>query len=187
MSIIALVVVILLLILLIVWIVSAVNARKTTRYLKKCMDGLDVSEDMVTLVVPDNHCNGDDFTSVDLSRFKKLKSIEVGNNCFGSVKELKIVGLPVLEKVVIGQFSFTAVKSEHPETKDTDRKFHLTDCPQVKELTVGMYSFSDYGVCEIKNDRSLEVVEIGELGSTSPGFNFYHADLSLKSGCREGR
>ena len=101
----------------------------------------------------------------------------MGNiSCF-CVDEVKLIGLKELESVVIGENSFTKEKSGWGE--DPNRHFYLKNCPKLKSLRIGRYSFSDYTVCEIENVDALEVIEMGELNEDS--FNFNFASLELKS------
>ena len=48
---------------------------------------------------------------LNLNRFVNLESIEVGNNCFGSIETFQIEGLNRLKTIKIGNNSFTQVKS----------------------------------------------------------------------------
>lgn len=114
---------------------------------------------------------------LNMSRFVNLQELSVGNGCFENVKELKLIGMSMLERVVIGENSFTKEKNNWGD--DSERHFYLRDCPKVKELRVGRYSFSDYSVIEIENVDRLEVIEIGELSDVS--YNFYSASLRLRS------
>ena len=107
----------------------------------------------------------------------ELKSIEMGNECFKNVSELKLIGMKGLERVLIGQNSFTKHKNGYGG--DLKRPFCLKDCERVRELKLGRYSFSDYAVCEIENVPSLEVIEMGELNEDSS--SFFYASLELKS------
>ena len=110
----------------------------------------------------------------------ELKSLEIGDECFTETKELKLIGLHAIERVVIGEKSFT--KDGYNPVKDginPNRHFFLKDCEQLKELKIGRRSFMDYSVCEIANVPSLEVIEIGELNEAS--CNFCYASLELKS------
>ena len=131
----------------------------------------------MTQIIIDNGVSQSDFTELDLSRFLHLKSLAVGEHCFSYVKEVNITGLSELESVEIGMNSFT----QHKNSSDNDptRHFYLKNCPSLRELRIGRYSFSDYSVCEIKNVDALEVIEIGDLNELS--YNFYHASLELKS------
>ena len=92
---------------------------------------------------------------------------------------MKLVGLDKLERVMIGKNSFTKKKNHYGI--DSDRHFSLKNCPKVKELKMGRYSFSDYDMCEIENVPSLEVIEMGKLNKDS--CNFLFASLELKSDC----
>ena len=115
----------------------------------------------VTEIVVDDGLNEPDFTGFDLSGFSKLKRLEIGNDCFAYVEEVKMIGLSELESVVIGKNSFT--KNERGDGYDPDGHFYLKDCPKLKSLKMGRYSFSDYTVIEIENVDALEVIEMGDL------------------------
>ena len=131
----------------------------------------------MTQVIIDNGVSQSDFSELDLSRFLQLKSLSVGDHCFSYVNEVNITGLSELESVEIGRSSFT--KHKNGSDKDPNRHFYLKNCPSLRELRIGRYSFSDYSVCEIKNVDALEVIEIGDLNGDS--YNFDHASLELKS------
>ena len=127
--------------------------------------------------VPSHSCNSDVATVLDLSIFKYLERFTVGDECFMVVKEVKLIGLDELECVEIGESSFTKEKEKYSD--DSTRHFYLKDCPKLRVLTIGLYSFSDYSVFEIENVDALEVIEMGELNQES--YNFYYASLELKS------
>ena len=114
---------------------------------------------------------------LDLSRFKRLKRLVIGDECFMYVNEVKLIGLKALESVEIGMNSFTQHKNGCGN--DSTRHFYLKDCSKLKSLKMGRYSFSDYSVCEIENVNALEVIEMGELNENS--YSFYYASLELKS------
>ena len=75
----------------------------------------------------------------------------VGNDCFQSVGELKLIGLKNLEKVMIGENCF----------RQENGSFTLKECDALRELKIGRGSFDDYSVCEIDSLNSLEVIEMG--------------------------
>ena len=129
------------------------------------------------LIVESNSCNGREWTALDLSFIPSLRLFEVGDECFENVNEVKLIGLSMLEKVVIGMNSFT--KKKNWFGNDPNRHFHLKNCERLRELKIGRYSFSDYSVCEIDSVPSLEMIEMGEMDEKS--FNFSHASLELKS------
>ena len=130
------------------------------------------------IVISSNCCNDSELNVLDLSRFVNLRELEVGDECFMYVNEVKLIGLNVLERVVIGENCFTKCKCERP-WYDPSRHFYLKNCERLKELKIDCYSFSDYSVCEIEKVPSLEVIEMGELNGDSD--NFYYSSLELKS------
>ena len=136
-----------------------------------------VNKRVTELVIPSNCCNEAEWSVLDVSGLKWLKSIEIVDECFENVNEVKLIGLNELEIVVIGRNSFT--KKKNGGGNDPNRHFYLKDCERVRELKMGRYTFSDYSVCEIENVPSLEVIEMGELNEQS--FNFKYASLELKS------
>ena len=149
--------------------------QNTFLHLKLCV-GSSITKDMTELVVPSNQCNSRLIKTVDLSEFPQLKSIEIGDECFMYVEEVKLIGLNQLERVVIGKNSFTmSIKNAN---YDPNRYFYLKNCERLRELKMGYWSFTDYSVCEIENVPSLEVIEMGELNEVS--CNFYYASLELK-------
>ena len=129
------------------------------------------------LIVENNSCNGMEWTALDLSFMSVLRLLEVGDECFENVEEVKLIGLSKLERVLIGMKSFT--KKEYYWGNDPNRHFYLKDCDRLRELKMGHRSFNDYSVCEIENVPSLEVIEMGELNEF--GYNFRYASLELKS------
>ena len=138
-----------------------------------------VNNRVTELVIPSNCCNEAEWSVFDVSGLKWLKSIAIGDECFGNVNEVKLIGLNELERVVIGKNSFTKKKNSYGE--DPNRHFYLKNCERLRELKIGCYSFSDYSVCEIENVPFLEVIEMGELNEDS--CNFHDASLELKSDC----
>ena len=130
-----------------------------------------------TIIVDNTACNDDSFTELNLTRFVNLRVFEVGDYSFSYVEEVHLNGLSKLERVMIGDHSFTL--SKWKGRYDPDRHFYLKNCERLRELKIGCYSFSDYTECEIENVPSLEVIEMGEL--EEGGLNFYYASLELKS------
>ena len=122
-------------------------------------------------------CNDESFTVLNMTRFVNLKELEVRDDSLTNVNEVCLIGLSKLERVVIGMNGFT--KHKNSWGNDSTRHFYLKDCPQLKELKIGRYSFSDYSSIEIENVNSLEVIEMGDLNEWS--YNFASASLELKS------
>ena len=129
------------------------------------------------MTIASHCCNEDEMKAFDLSAFKQLKSIVIGDDCFGNVIDTRIIGLNQLESVVVGKNSFTKHKNGSVNNKNS--KFYLMNCSMIRELKMGCFSFSSYCVCMIENVPSLEVIEMGKLNAES--FNFYYANFQLKS------
>ena len=141
------------------------------------MDILLGSDEVTDLVIGLKACSFENVTSFDVSKYPKLKTLRIGNNAFTHTSMLNITGLSQLESVVIGKNSFTKKKNDYGY--DPNRHFFLKNCPKLKSLKIGDYSFNDYTVCAIENVDALEVIEMGELNEESN--NFYDASLELKS------
>ncbi|KAK8825003.1 hypothetical protein WA556_006294 [Blastocystis sp. ATCC 50177/Nand II] len=114
---------------------------------------------------------------IDLSKYFNLKNVSIGNECFFYQDVLNLTGLHSLERVMIGENSFT--KKKNFFGNNANRKLYVKNCDALKELKIGRYSFSDYSVIEIENVNSLELIEMGDMNNTSN--NFLYASLELKN------
>ena len=129
------------------------------------------------LTIGSNCMNENSTVLLHFTRFTQLKELVIGDNCFMNVDQLNLIGLSKLRSVVIGENSFT--KKKNGFGKESNRRFYVKNCPSLRELRVGRYSFSDYVSAVIEGNDALEVIAMGELSSES--FNFYSASLELKS------
>ena len=93
-----------------------------------------------SVILANNSCNERDYTVFDFSRFNQVESIEIGNDCFGSVKTFKIEGLNQLQTIKIGNNSFT-----QDDDGDKSKSFHILNCESLESIEIGEYSFSDFG------------------------------------------
>ena len=132
------------------------------------------------LIVSEGCCNGNEWKAFDVSLIPCLRELQVGNHCFRCVEEVRMVGMNVLEKVVIGNVCFTS--QEGCIVIGTKNSFFLKDCARLRELKIGSNCFNEYSVCEIEDLPLLEVIEVGELNEEA--YNFYYASLELKSDSR---
>ena len=142
-----------------------------------CLSVIEGAEDVMDLWIGSNVCPFENVTSLDLSMYPSLRSVTIADESFLYVDEVNLVGLSMLESVEIGMNSFT--KNKNSAGNDPNRHFYLKNCPKLKSLKMGRYSFSDYGVIEIENVDALEVIEMGDLNETSN--NFRSASLELMS------
>ena len=96
---------------------------------------------------------GSEFT---LKNMTALKSIVIGNECFGSVRSFELDGLNKLESVVIGYSSFMISSS-----KRSDGSFRIVNCPKLNSIQIGDGSFYDYHSFELNNLPSLQSIVMG--------------------------
>ena len=117
---------------------------------------------------------------LNLNRFMNLESIEIGNDCFGSVKTFQIDGMNRLKTIKIGHNSFTQVKSNDFENDldgsiskciNESKSFHILNCKSLRVIEIGRCSFADFGgEFELRNLDNLESIKIGEIGNGSMSF-----------------
>ena len=91
--------------------------------------------------------------------FKKdcaCSKIVIGNSYFGKVRLLELDGLDELESIVIGENSFRVGYGER-----SDGACRIVNCPKLKSIQIGSWSFSDYYSFELNNLPSLQSIDIG--------------------------
>ena len=88
--------------------------------------------------------------------------IEIGSHSFQYLTGVDIIGLNRLERVVIGKYCFS--QRSHTFTDRYNPRFVVKDCERLKELRIGRKSFCYYGICDIDNNASLGVIEMGKMG-----------------------
>ena len=132
---------------------------------------------MESIIVDNSACNDRSFTVLNLTHFVNLKVFEVGDYSFSYVNEVHMIGLPKLERVVIGENSFSQYKIYFYDYPSGE--FYLKDCDNLRELRIGEYSFINYASCTIEDNAHLEVVEMGKFRWWSD--SFCYASLELKS------
>ena len=155
---------------------EVVERKKAVISCKRDWDCID-KRVVESIEVSDGCCSVEGLTELDLRGFVNLRELKVGSGCFEYVDEVKLIGMRELESVVIGMNSFTQHKNSWGY--GANRHFYLKNCPKLKSLKMGRYSFNDYKVCEIENVDALEVIEMGDLNKVS--VNFDSASLELKS------
>ena len=146
----------------------------TLQCVTECWGAVPLNVEVIT--VGDGMCNEEN-DRIDLSKYFNLKNVSIGNDCFYHQDVLNLTGLHSLERVMIGENSFT--KNKYGYGNNENRELYVKNCDALKELKIGNYSFSDYSLIEIENVNSLEVIEMGEVNDFS--YNFLYASLELKS------
>ena len=114
----------------------------------------------------------------DVSWLSNLESIEIGNDCFGSVQTFKIDGLNRLKTIKIGNNSFTNKKNSWGD--DESKSFHILNCVSLESIQIDEYSFSDFaGECELKNLPQLQSIQIGSCNFSCSSFVIRGIELIL--------
>ena len=121
-----------------------------------------------TMIIQNGLFNRDDITLFTISNNEVLKSIDIGDNCFGKVRVFELDGLDELESVEIGKESFRIDNKER-----NDGSYRIVNCPRIKSIQIGHWSFSDYHSFEVNNLTSLQSIDIGSYCS------YYAPSLSL--------
>ena len=136
----------------------------------------DVSLQVSDLTISSNCCNN--LNALDLNRFEWLRSIEIGDDCFGSVKTFKIEGLNRLKTIKIGNNSFTQKRQDWGD--DESKSFHILNCESLESIEIGEYSFIDYaGEFELKNLPQLQSIQIGTCNFCYSSFVIRGIELIL--------
>ena len=130
-----------------------------------------IQSSVTSIIIPNWVSNDPTFTTLDFSRFTRVESIEIGNNCFASVKTFKIEGIYRLKSLKIGLYSFTKMKSQMCKG-DESKSFHIINCKSLESIDIGELSFSDFGgQFELRKLPSLSTLVIGKIGSWSLNFS----------------
>ena len=124
---------------------------------------------VTNLIISSNSCN--ELNSLNLNKYRYLKSIEIGNDCFMNVGTFNIDGLNELKSLKIGMNSFTHFKSIMWNlliTNNPNRSFRILNCNELESIEIGIYSFSDCsGIFELRNLPKLSTINMN-----SSNFNY---------------
>ena len=134
-----------------------------------------INSSALSIAIPHTTCNDIDYTVFDFSRFTQVESIQIGDECFESVKTFKIDGLNRLKTIKIGYNSFT----QKQNGGDVSKSFHILNCESLESIQIGEYSFKDFaGDFELKNLPQLQSIQIGTIGSQS--WNFWCSSFVIR-------
>ena len=149
----------------------------------------ELDSSIINLNIPNWSFNNElNMIELNLNRFLNLESIEIGDDCFGSIQRFEIDGLNRLQRLKIGNNSFTQVKlSDFKNDFDgsvlkclnESKSFHILNCESLKVIEIGQYSFADFGgEFELRNLDNLESIKIGEIGNAS--MNFLYSSFIIR-------
>ena len=124
--------------------------RQTVEDLIECLNDTSISANVDELIITGGHCN-ENITTINFGGFKKLKNLTIEENSLMGVNVVKLDGLKELERVVIGENTFTRENGS----------FVLKGCSSLRELRIGDNAFERFTKLELKKLPMLEEVEIG--------------------------
>ena len=142
----------------------------------------ELDSSIINLNIPNWSFNNElNMNELNLNRFMNLESIEIGNDCFGSIQIFQIEGLNRLKSLKIGDNSFTQVKYNDFEN---DWDGSISNCrneskSSLKVIEIGQCSFCDFGgEFELRNLDNLESIKIGKIGNRS--MNFFWSSFIIR-------
>ncbi|KAK8818102.1 hypothetical protein WA556_005923, partial [Blastocystis sp. ATCC 50177/Nand II] len=121
-----------------------------------CADLRSIDAYITRLSVGNNCCNDRSLTVIDLTGNSFLQELSIGNNSLNGVRRVTIAGQKKLTSISIGN---NCSRTEH--TDDKAFIFSVSECPVLKEISIGSYSFSTFDQFKAANLPSLETVSIG--------------------------
>ena len=125
-------------------------------------------------------CRDNNLPFILWEKFTTVKHIFIDDENFANVSQFEIVGHNAIQRVKIGDNSFTKHKNKYG--KDNNRSFQISDCNKLELIEIGQYSFSDYsGKFELRNNPSLKSIKIGIISKESA--NFYYGSFVIRGIC----
>ena len=110
------------------------------------------------LRIENNDFNETSITELKLTGLARMKRLVIGDVCFINVRTFELSGLNALESVLIGKKNFT-VTTAGPRR---DGSCRIANCPKLKSVQMGDWSFGDYHGFELENLPSLQSIQMGE-------------------------
>lgn len=121
---------------------------KTTLVISKVSDMSLKRVNVDSIVANPGVCNDEKVTQWDMSFYRKLKSLYVGDCCFKYVMDFCMSGFAVLESITVEKKSFSCCDGM-PSTSRHAR-FAVSDCPRLQTLRIGDDSFADFSQFSLK-------------------------------------
>ncbi len=113
------------------------------------------------LKVSDYSFNTPSYKEVTSATMNGIRRIEIGDSCYAHCSTFEITDMTELESVHIGSKSFTLSRDEENSDVRSNRICRISNCPKLKSISFGDYSFSDYATFELNNLPSLESITMG--------------------------
>lgn len=95
------------------------------------------------LIIPNNTCNDQSFTEMDLRVMNNLERICIGENSLQSVTTVLVADTSSLRSIYIGSNSFSS-SSRRLTDESESSQFMVMNCSSLNDIVVADYSFSNY-------------------------------------------
>lgn len=115
-----------------------------------------------TITVKDNTCNTASSTALSLIAFNGLTHITIGNNALKNIQQFTISTLPSLQAIQIGSCSLSTQCGGVPSVPSSIFNTYIINCPTLKTISIGDYSFSQYALFNLNDLPCLEEILIGK-------------------------
>ena len=157
---------------------SSINTTSSTTTATTNNNDIKSIDNSITSIIVRYGSNNDiNYKLFYYSELNHIESIEIGNDCFGSVETFRIDRLNRLKSLKIGKNSFT--QKTYVYGNDKSKSFHILNCESLKSIQIGEYSFIDFaGEFELKNLPQLQSIQIGSIGSDS--YNFFDSSFVIR-------
>ena len=113
-------------------------------------DYYSVHKGIHTILTEANVCNDGSITAWSFTSYPQLRELSVGPQSFRCVGSLRLDDMMQLEKVEIGEGSFTMCTAI-PATS-TNNAFVISNCPKLKTIAIASNAFMDWGEFQLKSD-----------------------------------
>ena len=149
------------------------NAEVLARYVNATVQSFDdwkaLEANVESVTVISNSCNDSKVKSLDFSKLRQLINLMINDQCFQFVEKVVFSGMQRLSRITIGVSCFA--KNSYQGELNKNRSLTIKNCPDLKELNISRYSFSDYYSFTLTNVPQLQTLLIGD-GDASNNFQY---------------
>lgn len=115
------------------------------------------------LTIADRSWNDVAISELKVAYQHSLRRIQIGNECFGKVKLFELVGVSQLERLEVGEKSFTFNQSGLLGfIGRSDSVCRILNCPKLQSIAIGDHSFEDSETLELKYLFALQSITLGK-------------------------
>lgn len=142
------------------------------------------------LVIGNHQFNDSNMIVLKLNDFCQLRHFVVGDDSFGYVRFLEMMGLHELESIAIGRMCFTVAKDWLTIWKkdEEDGACRIGSCPKLQSIVIGDCSFADYYGLQLDSVPSLQSIRLGVVCFYhAPQFSLTRSTLYMDSVCRSSQ